>query len=49
MGKIDKIGTKRRKFRKFWWKCPKKIEKKNPNLINTQYLIIEQGGFFPQK
>ena len=49
MGKIDKIGTKRRKFGKFWWKSPKKIEKKNPNLINTRYLIIAQGGFFSQK
>ena len=29
MGKIDKICTKRRKFGKFWWKSPKKIEKKS--------------------
>ena len=43
MGKIDKIGTKRRKFGKFWWKSPKKkIEKKNPNLINSRYSIIAQ-------
>ena len=29
MGKIDKIGTKRRKFGKFWWKSPKKMRKKS--------------------
>ena len=46
MRKIDKIGTKRRKVGKFWWKSPKKMRKKNTNLINTRYLIIAQGGFF---
>ena len=46
MRKIDKIGTKRRKFGKFWWKSPKKLRKKNPNVINTQYLIIAKQGFF---
>ena len=49
MGKIDKIDIKRRKIWKALVEKSKKMGEKNPNLINTRYLIIAQGGFFLQK
>ena len=49
MGKIDKIGIKRRKFGKFWWKSPKKIEKKKSK-FNKHTVFNNRTGwiFFPK-
>ena len=48
MGKIDKIGTKRRKFGKFWWKSPKKMRKKSKFNKHTVF-NNRTGWIFPPK
>ena len=48
-GKLIKLAQKEENSGSFGGKVQKKIEKKNPNLINMRYLIITQGGFFSQK
>ena len=46
MGKMDKIGIKKRKIWEVLVEKSKKFWEKSPNLINTRDLIITQGGFF---
>ena len=49
MEKMDDIGIKRIKIWEVLVEKSKKFCEKNPNLINTQDLIIAQGGFiFPK-
>ena len=45
-GKLIKLAQKEENLGSIGGKVQKEIEKKNPNLINTRYLIIAQGGFF---